>query len=128
MYSFSANRSEASPNRISFDNPATFVKGPRFSQQVGITPIMEAEQMRHLLDSIPVTWKIEVPAEHGGGQKEVPDIKALRDRAIIAIMGYTFERVSAVIGVKRGDYRHEGKRARLRLLEKGNKEKLVWQH
>ncbi len=31
-------------------------------------------------------------------------------------------------GVKRGDYRLEGKRARLRLLEKGNKEKLVWLH
>ncbi len=56
------------------------------------------------------------------------DINGLRDRAVIAIMGYTFGRVSAVIGVKRGDYRHEGKRARLRLLEKGNKEKLVWLH
>src|SRR5271170_6840093 len=43
-------------------------------------------------------------------------------------MGYTFGRVSAVVGVKRGDYRMEGKRARLRLLEKGNKEKLVWLH
>jgi hypothetical protein len=29
---------------------------------------------------------------------------------------------------KRADYRIEGKRARLRLLEKGNKEKLVWLH
>ena len=43
-------------------------------------------------------------------------------------MGYTFARVSAVVGFKRGDYRLEGKRARLRLLEKGNKEKLVWLH
>jgi hypothetical protein len=32
------------------------------------------------------------------------------------------------VGLKRGDYRLEGKRARLRLLEKGNKEKLVWLH
>jgi site-specific recombinase XerD len=69
-----------------------------------------------------------VPKKHGGGHKEILDIKGLRDRAIIAIMGYTFGRVSAVVGVKRGDYRHEGKRARLRLLEKGNKEKLVWLH
>jgi integrase/recombinase XerD len=110
------------------ENPAMFVKGPRFSRQVGITPIMEAEQMRQLLDSIPITRKIKVPKKHGGGCKDVPDIKGLRDRAIIAIMGYTFGRVSAVIGAKRGDYRHEGKRARLRLLEKGNKEKLVWLH
>jgi hypothetical protein len=28
------------------DNPAMFVKGPRFSRQIGVTPILEAEQMR----------------------------------------------------------------------------------
>lgn len=62
------------------------------------------------------------------GIKEVADIKGLRDRAAIAIMAYTFARVSAVVGLARGDYRLEGKRARLRLLEKGSKEKLVWLH
>ena len=110
------------------ENPAMFVKGPRFSRQVGITPIMEAEQVRRLLDSIPVVRKVKVPKKHGGGHKEVPDIKGLRDRAVIAIMSYTFGRVSAVVGVTRDDYRMEGKRARLRLLEKGNKEQLVWLH
>jgi integrase/recombinase XerD len=110
------------------DNPAMFVKGPKFSRTVGITPIMEAEQVRVLLDSIPVTRKVKLPKKHGGGFKEVADIKGLRDRAAIAIMAYTFARVSAVVGAKRGDYRLEGKRARLRLLEKGNKEKLVWLH
>jgi site-specific recombinase XerD len=49
------------------ENPAMFVKGPRFSRQVGITPIMEADQMRHLLDSIQVTRQIKVPTKHGGG-------------------------------------------------------------
>jgi site-specific recombinase XerD len=110
------------------ENPALFVKGPKFSRQVGITPIMEAEQVRQLLDSIPLTRKIKIPKKHGGGHKEVPDLKGLRDRAAIAIMSYTFARVSAVIGLERGDYRMEGKRARLRLLEKGSKEKLVWLH
>jgi integrase/recombinase XerD len=110
------------------ENPAMFVKGPKFSRQVGITPIMEAEQMRQLLDSIPIIRKIKVPKKHGGGFREVTDIKGLRDRAAIAIMAYTFARVSAVIGAKRVDYRLEGKRARLRLLEKGSKEKLVWLH
>ncbi len=43
-------------------------------------------------------------------------------------MAYTFARVSAVVGLRRGDYRLEGKRARLRLIEKGSKEKLVWLH
>ena len=48
------------------DNPALFVKGPKFSRQVGITPIMEAEQMRLLLDSIPVVRKVKIPRKHGG--------------------------------------------------------------
>lgn len=100
----------------------------RNSRTVGITPIMEAEQVRALLDSIPVTRKVKLPKKHGGGFREVADIKGLRDRAAIAIMAYTFARVSAVVGAKRGDYRLEGKRARLRLLEKGSKEKLVWLH
>jgi site-specific recombinase XerD len=43
-------------------------------------------------------------------------------------MAYTFARVSTVVGLGRNDYRMEGKRARLRLLEKGAKEKLVWLH
>jgi integrase/recombinase XerD len=110
------------------DNPAMFVKGPKFSRQVGITPIMEAEQMRQLLDSIPIVRKVKVPRKHVGGHREVADIKGLRDRAVIAIMAYTFARVSAVVGLSMGDYRLEGKRARLRLVEKGSKEKLVWLH
>jgi integrase/recombinase XerD len=110
------------------ENPALNVQGPKFSRTVGITPIMEAEQVRQLLDSIPVVRKVKVTGKHGGGYKEVADVKGLRDRAAIAIMGYTFARVSALVGVKLGEYRIEGKRARLRLLEKGNKEKLVWLH
>ncbi len=46
-------------------------------------------------------------------------------RASFCSMAYTFARVSAVLKLKRGDYALHDKRARLRLLEKGNKEKLV---
>jgi integrase/recombinase XerD len=109
-------------------NPALFVKGPRFSRQVDITPIMESEQVRQLLDSIPIVRKVKVARKQGGGDKEVADLKGLRDRAAIAIMGYTFARVSVAVGLDLADYRLEGKRARLRLMEKGNKEKLVWLH
>ena len=84
------------------DNPALVVKGPKFSRSVGITPIMEAEQVRVLLDSIPSVRKINVAKKHGGGAKEVADVKGLRDRAAIAIMAYTFARVSAVVGLTRG--------------------------
>jgi site-specific recombinase XerD len=110
------------------ENPAMFVKGPRFSRQTGVTPILEAEQMRALLDSIPVAREVKIPKKHGGGVRIEPDVKGLRDRAVIAIMAYTFARVSAVAGLKLGDYRLEGKRARLRMVEKGGKEKLVWLH
>jgi integrase/recombinase XerD len=110
------------------ESPAMVVKGPKFSRQVGVTPIMEAEQMRQLLDSIKVMRRIKIPRKHGGGLREVSDLKGLRDRAAIAIMGYTFARVSAVVGLTLADYRLEGKRGRLRLMEKGSKEKLVWLH
>jgi integrase/recombinase XerD len=110
------------------ENPALFVKGPRFSRQIGITPILEAEQMRVLLNSIKTVREIQIPRKHGGGHQEVVDVMGLRDRAAIAIMAYTFARVSAVMRLRRGDYTLQGKRARLRLLEKGNKEKLVWLH
>ena len=92
-------------------NPALFVKGPKFSRQVGVTPILEAEQMRQLLDSIKTTG-----------------VKGLRDRAAIALMVYTFARASAVVALRREDYRLMGKRAQLRLQEKGGKEKLLWLH
>jgi site-specific recombinase XerD len=77
--------------------------------------------MRQLIDSVTATRDVKIAKKLGGGVKEVPDIKGLRDRAVIAIMAYTFARVSAVARLKRQDYRIEGKRARL--LEKGNKEK-----
>jgi integrase/recombinase XerD len=110
------------------DNSAIFVEGLKFSRQIGITPIFQAGEMRSLINSIPVTREVKIPKKHGGGFKEVPDVKGRRDRAAIAIMAYTFARVSAVAGLKREDYRIEGKRAQLRLLEKGNKEKLVSLH
>ncbi len=55
-------------------------------------------------------------------------MKGLRDWAIIALMASTFARMSAVLKLMRSDYALQGKRARLRLLEKGNKGKLVWLH
>jgi site-specific recombinase XerD len=110
------------------DNPAMFVKGPRFSRQVGVTPILEPDQMRKLFDSIPVTREVKIARKHGGGVRMEADVKGLRDRAVIAIMAYTFARVGAVLKLKRGDYSLQGKRAQLRLQEKGGKEKFVWLH
>jgi len=91
-----------------------FVKGPKCNRKIGVTPIMEAKELRLLLDSIPVTRRIKIPKEHGGGYKEVADIKGLRDRAAIRHHGLYLCPRNAVVGLKCGDYRLEGKRARLR--------------
>jgi integrase/recombinase XerD len=89
------------------------MKGLKFSRQIGITPILEADQMRQLLNSIPLTREATIAAKHGGGVRVEVDVKGLRDRAIIAIMAYTFARISAVLKLKRSDYTLQGKRRRL---------------
>jgi integrase/recombinase XerD len=48
-------------------------------------------------------------------------IAELRDRALIAVMAYSFARISAVLGMNVGDYRQQGKRCWLVLHEKGGK-------
>ena len=51
-----------------------------------------------------------------------PDLLGLRDRALIAIMVYSFARIGAVIQMKVGDYFVQGRRRWVRLHEKGGKE------
>jgi site-specific recombinase XerC len=45
----------------------------------------------------------------------------LRDRALIAVMVFSFARVSAVVGMNVGDFYQNGKRGWFRLHEKGGK-------
>jgi len=52
----------------------------------------------------------------------MPDLIGLCDRALIAIMAYSFARVGAVIRMKVGDYFVQGRRRWVRLHEKGGKE------
>lgn len=86
-------------------NPATPVKNPRLSRTTGKTPVMEKEDARILLDSLPDT-----PA-------------GKRDRALIAAMIFSFARISALLKMNVEDYYSNGRRAYLRLREKGGKEK-----
>jgi integrase len=51
---------------------------------------------------------------------ELPII-ALRDRALIGVMCFSFARISAVLGMNVEDYYQQGKRWWLRLHEKGGK-------
>lgn len=85
-------------------NPAHAVRGPRHTQTKGRTPVLTAEEARLLLDSI-----------------ETGSLTGLRDRALIAVMIFTFARVSAVLGMTAGDYFIQGRRRWVRLREKNGK-------
>ena len=85
-------------------NPAHAVRGPKHSVKKGKTSVLTAEEMRTLLDSIDLAKLIGV-----------------RDRALIALMGYTFARVGAVIQMKVEDYYIQNRRGWVRLHEKGGK-------
>lgn len=85
-------------------NPAGSVKGPRYSIAKGLTPVLDGEEARLLLDSI-----------------DISHVVGLRDRALIGLLTFTFSRVSAAVGMKVGDYYSRGKRWRVRLQEKNGK-------
>jgi integrase/recombinase XerD len=89
---------------ILLSNPAGAVRGPKYVVKRGKTPVLSADQARQLLDSI-----------------DVAELSGLRDRALIGVMVYTFARVSAVTTMRVEDYFEHGKRAWLRLHEKGGK-------
>jgi site-specific recombinase XerD len=85
-------------------NPASAVRGPSYTTKKGKTPVLSREDTRRLLDSI-----------------DTSDVVGLRDRALIALMVYSFARVGAVVKMEVGDYYQNGKRWWLRLHEKGGK-------
>ncbi|MGA9996698.1 MAG: tyrosine-type recombinase/integrase [Pyrinomonadaceae bacterium] len=85
-------------------NPAASVRAPRYSIKKGKTPVLSGSEARKLLDSIDTSHTV-----------------GLRDRALIALMVYSFARVSAVVQMRRRDYYINGKRYWIRLHEKGGK-------
>lgn len=85
-------------------NPAHSVRGPRHSVSKGATAVISSVEARELLDSM-----------------DASTVVGLRDRAIVAVMAFTFARVSAVVGLKVEDYYPQKKRWWLRLREKNGK-------
>lgn len=85
-------------------NPAASVRGPRYVTKRGKTPVLSPEDARNLLESI-----------------DCSTVLGLRDRALIAVMVYSFARISAVTGMDVADYYQNGKRCWIRLHEKGGK-------
>lgn len=92
-------------------NPATSVRGPKHIVKQGKTPVLEAHEVRSLLDSLP-------------GR----DLRELRDRALIAVMLYSFARVGAVLAMQVEDFYWQGGRRCFRLHEKGGKRHEVPAH
>src|SRR5947209_11490234 len=82
-------------------NPAAAVRGPKHVVKRGKTPVLEADEARTLIDSIDVSSAV-----------------GLRDRALIALLIYTFARVSAATGMNVEDYYVQGRRSWVRLHEK----------
>ena len=96
-------------------NPATSVRGPKHIVKKGKTHVLNADDARTLLDSI------EIEKEDPSRTSKQPVLIGLRDRALIAVMVFSFARISAVLGMKVDDYYPNGKRWWLRLHEKGGK-------
>ncbi len=86
-------------------NPASAVRGPKHVVKTGKTPVLEGEEWRKLLDSIPATT-----------------LRDLRDRALIATLTYSFARISAALKMKVEDLRPRGAGWTIRLHEKGGKQ------
>jgi integrase/recombinase XerD len=85
-------------------NPAHSVRGPRHSVSKGVTPVLPSEEASALLAGM-----------------NVSSVVGLRDRAIIAVMTYTFARVGSVVALNVEDYYAQKKRWWLRLREKNGK-------
>jgi integrase/recombinase XerD len=64
-------------------NSAHPVRGPKHSVKKGKTPVLNTDETRELLEAI-----------------ETDTVMGLRDRALIALMVYTFARVGAAVKVR----------------------------
>ncbi len=85
-------------------NPAASVRGPSHVVRQGKTPVLDPAEARALLDAIDVTTPI-----------------GLRDRALIALMVFSFARIGAALAMKVEDVFVQNRRLWVRLLEKGAK-------
>ena len=86
-------------------NPAAAVRGPKHSVKRGKTPVLASDEARQLLDAI-----------------DTATLAGLRDRALIALMVYSFARVGAATSMRVEDAFTHQRRLWVRLNEKGGKQ------
>jgi len=91
--------------QVMLSNPAASVRGPAHRARIGKTPVLEADETRALLDAIDVS----TPA-------------GLRDRALIALMVFSFARIGAALAMRVEDVFVQNRRLWVRLREKGGKQ------
>ncbi|QOV92089.1 tyrosine-type recombinase/integrase [Humisphaera borealis] len=103
-------------------NPCHAVRGPKHVVKSGKTPVLTQQQARELLDSI------EVAHVHPLTGQVTANLIGLRDRALIAMMIYSFARIGAAVSMNVEDYWQNGKRWWFRLHEKGGKHHAVPAH
>ena len=97
-------------------NPAASVKYAFVTARKGKTPVIRADDVRALLDSIPTD-----PACPDDPAKQTD----LRDRALIGLMAYTFCRIGGALSANLGDYRFDDGEMWLDMVEKGAKSHTV---
>ncbi len=85
-------------------NPAAAVRGPKHVVKGGKTPILSLDEARALLDGV-----------------DASTLAGLRDRALIALMIYSFARVGAATAMRVEDVFTHERRLWVRLNEKGGK-------
>ncbi|MGA3347084.1 MAG: tyrosine-type recombinase/integrase [Terracidiphilus sp.] len=91
--------------QVMIANPAHAVRGPKHVVKKGKTPVLAADEARVLLNKIDAATPV-----------------GLRDRALIALMAFTFARIGAAVGMRVEDYFVQGRRGWVRLYEKGGKQ------
>ncbi len=92
-------------------NPAASVRGPRHVVKKGKTPVLSVDEARRLLATI-----------------DTSRIGGLRDRALIAMMIYSFARIGATLAMNVEDCFMQRGRLWFRLHEKGGKQHDVPAH
>jgi site-specific recombinase XerD len=89
-------------------NPASAVRGPKHVVKTGNTPVLEGQEWRRLIDTIPTYT-----------------VRDLRDRALIATLTYGFARIGAALKMRVEDLQSKGSGWLIRLHEKGGKQHMM---
>ncbi|MGI4793232.1 MAG: tyrosine-type recombinase/integrase, partial [Janthinobacterium lividum] len=97
--------------QVTSSNPAGSVRGPKHVVKTGKTPLLENAEWRRLMDAIPQD-----------------DVRDLRDRALIAVLTYSFARIGAALQMRVEDMRPQGVGWVVRLHEKGGKQHAMPAH